>query len=210
MISEDQMTTSTRCALYARVSTQEQTPENQLMALRDLAEKNNHQVVTEFVDKGVSGISKEKDARASMLAAARSKKFTVLYCVSIDRLSRSTKDLLQVVEELNNLGITLIFQREAIDTKSAMGQFFLTVLSSIAQLERETMIARINQGIARAKSQGKKLGRPSKINQSLINAVLLLYQKQVSVRDIAKTCAVGIGTVYSIIKNQNLTEKLAA
>ena len=204
------MTTSTRCALYARVSTQEQTPENQLMALRDLAEKNNHQVVTEFVDKGVSGISKEKDARASMLAAARSKRFTVLYCVSIDRLSRSTKDLLQVVEELNNLGITLIFHREAIDSKSAMGQFFLTVLSSIAQLERETMIARINQGIARAKSQGKKLGRPSKINQSLINAVLLLYQKQVSVRDIAKTCAVGIGTVYSIIKNQNLTEKLAA
>ena len=145
-----------------------------------------------------------------MLAAARSKKFTVLYCVSIDRLSRSTKDLLQVVEELNNLGITLIFQREAIDTKSAMGQFFLTVLSSIAQLERETMIARINQGIARAKSQGKKLGRPTKINQSLINAVTLLYQKQVSVRDIAKTCTVGIGTVYSIIKNQNLTEKLAA
>ncbi|NCZ59987.1 MAG: resolvase, partial [Betaproteobacteria bacterium] len=113
-------------------------------------------------------------------------------------------------EQLNALGITLIFQRENIDTKSAMGQFFLTVLSSIAQLERETMISRINAGLARAKSQGKKLGRPSKINQSLINAVTLLYQKQVSVRDIAKTCAVGIGTVYSIIKNQNLTEKLAA
>jgi len=193
------MTMSTRCALYARVSTQEQTPENQLMALRDLAEKNNHQVVTEFVDKGVSGISKEKDARASMLAAARSKKFTVLYCVSIDRLSRSTKDLLQVVEELNNLGITLIFQREAIDTKSAMGQFFLTVLSSIAQLERETMIARINQGIARAKSQGKKLGRPTKLNDGLQNAVRMLYQKGVSIRDIAKTCTVGIGTVYKVV-----------
>jgi DNA invertase Pin-like site-specific DNA recombinase len=91
-----------------------------------------------------------------------------------------------------------------------MGQFFLIVLSSIAQLERETMISRINAGLARAKLQGKKLGRPSKINQSLINAVTLLYQKQVSVRDIAKTCTVGIGTVYSIIKNQNLTEKLAA
>ena len=145
-----------------------------------------------------------------MLAAARSKRFTVLYCVSIDRLSRSTKDLLQVVEELNNLGITLIFQREAIDTKSAMGQFFLTVLSSIAQLERETMIARINQGIARAKSQGKKLGRPSKINQSLINAVTLLRAKGVSIRDIAKTLSIGIGTIYSIVRKGALTEELAA
>jgi len=199
-----------RCAIYARVSTTDQTTENQLIALRDLADKNGHQIVAEYIDQGVSGVSKIRDSRSKMLLDAKAKKFSILYVVSIDRLSRSTKDLLDVVEQLNALGITLIFQRENIDTKSAMGQFFLTVLSSIAQLERETMIARINQGIARAKSQGKKLGRPSKINQSLINAVTLLYQKQVSVRDIAKTCAVGIGTVYSIIKNQNLTEKLAA
>jgi len=199
-----------KAAIYARVSTNDQTTENQLIALRDLADKNGHQIVAEYIDQGVSGVSKIKDSRSKMLLDAKAKKFSILYVVSIDRLSRSTKDLLDVVEQLNALGITLIFQREKIDTKSAMGQFFLTVLSSIAQLERETMIARINQGIARAKSQGKKLGRPSKINQSLINAVTLLYQKQVSVRDIARTCTVGIGTVYSIIKNQNLTEKLAA
>jgi DNA invertase Pin-like site-specific DNA recombinase len=199
-----------RCAIYARVSTNDQTTENQLIALRDLADKNGHQIVAEYIDQGVSGVSKIKDSRTKMLLDAKAGKFSVLYVVSIDRLSRSTKDLLDLVEQLNALGITLIFQREGIDTKSAMGQFFLTVLSSIAQLERETMISRINAGLARAKSQGKKLGRPSKINQSLINAVTLLYQKQVSVRDIAKTCTVGIGTVYSIIKNQNLTEKLAA
>ena len=199
-----------KAVVYARVSTTDQTTENQLIALRDLADKNGHQIVAEYIDQGVSGVSKIKDSRSKMLLDAKAKKFSILYVVSIDRLSRSTKDLLDVVEQLNALGITLIFQREAIDTKSAMGQFFLTVLSSIAQLERETMISRINAGLARAKSQGKKLGRPSKINQSLINAVFLLYQKQVSVRDIAKTCAVGIGTVYSIIKNQNLTEKLAA
>ena len=195
-----------KAAIYARVSTNDQTTENQLIALRDLADKNGHQIVAEYIDQGVSGVSKIKDSRSKMLLDAKAKKFSILYVVSIDRLSRSTKDLLDVVEQLNALGITLIFQREKIDTKSAMGQFFLTVLSSIAQLERETMIARINQGIARAKSQGKKLGRPSKVNDSLINAVTLLRDKGVSIRDIAKTCTVGVGTVYAILRSSKNAE----
>ena len=80
-----------------------------------------------------------------------------------------------------------------------MGNFFLTVLGSLAQFEREIMRERINAGIARAKSQGKKMGRPSKLNDGLRNAVTMLYQKGVSIRDIAKTCTVGIGTVYKVI-----------
>ena len=199
-----------KAAIYARVSTNDQTTENQLLALRALAERNGHQIVTEYIDHGVSGVASKKDARAKLLLDAKAKKFSVLYCVSIDRLSRSTKDLLQVVEELHALNITLIFQRENIDTKTAIGQFFLTVLSSIAQLERETMISRINAGIARAKSKGKKLGRPSKINQSLVNAVTLLHSKSVTVRDISKTCSVGVGTVYRILRGEFSPEKLAA
>ena len=199
-----------KVALYARVSTNDQTTENQLLSLRDLASRNDHEIVAEYVDQGVSGVAAKKDARAKMLLDAKAKKFSVLYCVSIDRLSRSTSDLLNVVEELNSLNITLIFQRENIDTKSAMGQFFLTVLSSIAQLERETMISRINAGIARAKSQGKKLGRPSKINQSLVNAVTLLHSKSVTVRDISKTCSVGVGTIYRILRGELSPVKLAA
>jgi len=104
------------------------------------------------------------------------------------------------VETLNSLGITIVFQRENIDTTSAMGQFFLTVLGSLAQFEREIMRERIKQGIDRAKSQGKKMGRPSKLNDSLRSAVKLLYTKGASVRTIAKTCSVGIGTTYKIIE----------
>jgi len=88
-----------------------------------------------------------------------------------------------------------------------MGNFFLTVLGSIAQLEREIMVSRINAGIARAKSQGKKMGRPSKLNDGLRNAVTMLYQKGVSIRDIAKTCTVGIGTVYKVV-NEIRAEEL--
>lgn len=199
-----------KVTLYARVSTNFQTTENQILSLRDLASRNDHEIVAEYKDHGVSAVATKKDERAQLLLDAKAKKFSVLYCVSIDRISRSTQDLLQVVEELNTLNITLIFQRENIDTKTAMGQFFLTVLSSIAQLERETMISRINAGLARAKFQGKKLGRPSKINQSLVNAVSLLRAKGVSIRDIGKTVNVGVGTVYRILRGEFSPEKLAA
>lgn len=190
---------TTKVALYCRVSTNDQYPENQVRILSDLAEKNGVEVVSTFIDKGISGVKKDRDALNQMLSAARSRKFATLYVLSIDRLSRSVKNLIETVETLNDLGITIVFQRENIDTKSAMGQFFLTVLGSLAQFEREIMRERINAGISRAKSQGKKMGRPSKLNDGLRNAVTMLYQKGVSIRDIAKTCTVGIGTVYKVV-----------
>ena len=190
---------TTKVALYCRVSTNDQYPENQVRILSDLAVKNGAEVVSTFIDKGISGVKKDRDALNQMLSAARSRKFNTLYVLSIDRLSRSVKNLIETVETLNDLGITIVFQRENIDTKSAMGQFFLTVLGSLAQFEREIMRERINAGIARAKSQGKKMGRPSKLNDGLKNAVTMLHQKGVSIRDIAKTCTVGIGTVYKVV-----------
>ena len=190
---------STKVALYCRVSTTDQHPENQVRILSDLAEKHGAEVVATFIDKGISGVKKDRDALNQMLSAARSRKFNTLYVLSIDRLSRSVKNLIETVEMLNDLGVTIVFQRENIDTKSAMGQFFLTVLGSLAQFEREIMRERINAGIARAKAQGKKMGRPSKLNDGLRNAVTMLYEKGVSIRDIAKTCTVGIGTVYKVV-----------
>jgi DNA invertase Pin-like site-specific DNA recombinase len=202
---------TTKVALYCRVSTTDQYPENQVRVLTDLAEKNGAEIVATFIDRGISGVKKDRDALNQMLSAARSRKFNTLYVLSIDRLSRSVKNLIETVETLNELGITIVFQRENIDTKSAMGNFFLTVLGSLAQFEREIMRERINAGIARAKSQGKKMGRPSKLNDGLRNAVTMLYQKGVSIRDIAKTCTVGIGTVYKVVNDIKADElRLAA
>jgi DNA invertase Pin-like site-specific DNA recombinase len=190
----------TKCALYARCSTADQHPENQVQALREFADRQGHEITLEYIDKGISGTKRDRESLSKLLADAKARKFTVLYVVSIDRLSRSVKDLLETVELLNDLGITLIFQRENIDTKSSLGQFFLTVLGSIAALEREIMVSRIRQGIDRAKSQGKKMGRPTKMNDSLRSAVKLLYTNGATVRTIAKTCSVGIGTTYKIIQ----------
>lgn len=191
---------SKKTALYARCSTSDQFPENQIRVLKELADRNGDEIVAEFVDKGISGAKRDRDALNQMISAARSRKFSKLYVVSIDRLSRSTKDLIETVELLNDLKVQIVFQRENIDTTSAMGQFFLTVLGSLAQFEREIIRERIKQGIDRAKSQGRKMGRPTKMNDSLRSAVKLLYTKGASVRTIAKTCSVGIGTTYKIIQ----------
>jgi DNA invertase Pin-like site-specific DNA recombinase len=187
-------------AIYARCSTVEQFPENQIRVLRELAERNGDTLVAEYIDSGVSGSKRDREALNQMLAAARSRKFSKLYVVSIDRLSRSTRDLIDTVEVLNDLKVTIVFQRENIDTTTSTGQFFLTVLGSLAQFEREIMRERINAGIARAKSQGKKMGRPTKLNDGLRSAVKLLYTKGASIRTIAATCQLGIGSVYKVIE----------
>jgi DNA invertase Pin-like site-specific DNA recombinase len=187
-------------AIYARCSTVEQFPENQIRVLRELAERNGDTLVAEYIDSGISGSKRDREALNQMLAAARSRKFSKLYVVSIDRLSRSTRDLIDTVEVLNDLKVTIVFQRENIDTTTSTGQFFLTVLGSLAQFEREIMRERINAGIARAKSQGKKMGRPTKLNDGLRSAVKLLYTKGASIRTIASTCQLGIGSVYKVIE----------
>ena len=191
-----------KSAIYARCSTNEQFPENQLMSLRDLAQRNGNEVIDEFVDSGQSGVKREREQLNAMLEAARKGRFQTLYVAGIDRLSRSVKDLIEVVEMLNEFGIQIVFQRENIDTRSITGKFFLNVLGSLYQMEREVMIDRINLGIARAKAQGKKCGRPSKVNSSLVASVRLLREKGVSIRDISKTCSIGVGTTYSILREQ--------
>ena len=199
-----------RVAIMARVSSTQQTTQNQLLVLRELAESQDATVVLEFVENGISGVKKDRDALNAMLTAAKARKFETLYVYSIDRLSRSVKNLIETVETLNSLGITIVFKRENIDTQTAMGQFFLTVLGSLAQFEREIMIERINAGIARAKAEGKKMGRPTKLNDSLINAVTMLYDKGVSIRNISKTLGVGIGTCYKILAQKQSEMPLAA
>lgn len=188
-----------KSAIYARCSTNEQFPENQIIGLKELAKRNNDDVIFEYVDNGQSGIKREREQLNLMLLAAEKKRFATLYVAGIDRLSRSVKDLIEVVERLNGLGIRIVFMRESIDTETPMGRFFLTVLGSLYQMEREVMISRINAGILRAKSQGKHCGRPSKVNDSLVSSVKLLREKGVSIRDIAKTCQIGVGTIYKIL-----------
>ena len=193
-----------KCVQYIRVSTTDQNLDNQRLVLQELSTRNGQVISHEYSDFGQSGTKRDRENLNKMIEDGKKGKFTTLYVISIYRLSRSVKDLIEVVETLNQHGVQIIFQREQIDTKTPTGSFFLTVLGSLYQLERQVMIERINQGIQRVKSQGKHCGRPTKINSSLIASVKLLREKGVSIRDIASTCSLGVGTVMKVIKSNQI------
>ena len=158
-----------KCALYVRVSSPDQHVENQLLDLRKLAAQRGFEVVHEYCDRGVSGSKARRPGLDSMLADARQGEFSVLLVAAFDRIARSTKNFLEIVDELHELGIEFISAREAIDTSGPMGRMFLTMVGSIAELERSLIVERIKAGMRRAKLEGQKLGRaPLDINHDAL------------------------------------------
>ena len=126
-----------KCAIYARVSTPEQCIDNQLYDLRQLAEQRGFEVACEYTDVGVSGSKARRPGLDAMLRDGRKSKFSILLVSSFDRVARSTRHFLSVVDELSGLNIEFISRRENIATDGAMGRLFLTLISSIAELESD-------------------------------------------------------------------------
>jgi len=148
-----------KAAIYARVSTPDQHLEAQLYDLRDLAAKRDYTVIREFEDRGVSGSKSKRTGLDAMLSSARRREFDVLLVAAFDRMARSTKNFLEIVDELNELGIEFVSAREAIDTSGPMGRMFITLVGSIAELERSLITERIRAGMRRARLEGQRLGR---------------------------------------------------
>jgi DNA invertase Pin-like site-specific DNA recombinase len=148
-----------RAAIYARVSTADQHVETQLYDLRQFAEQRGYEVVCEYTDIGISGTKARRPGLDAMLNDARKRRFNVVLVAAFDRLARSTKHFLTVVDELDDLGIEFVSRRENIDTTGAMGRMFLTVLGAISELERSMIVERIKAGMRRRKLDGLPLGR---------------------------------------------------
>lgn len=147
-----------RAALYCRVSTVDQHPETQLGELRQFA-ANRFQIVGEYTDHGYSGVRARRPELDRMMDDARRHKFDVLLVWSCDRLARSTKHLLQTIDEPNGMGIQFLSQREAIDTEGPLGRAILIIVSAMAELERCIIIERVRAGMRRAKLEGRQIGR---------------------------------------------------
>jgi DNA invertase Pin-like site-specific DNA recombinase len=148
-----------RAALYARVSTPDQHVETQLYDLRKLAAQRGFEIVREYCDRGVSGSKARRPGLDAMMADARRGEFSVLLVAAFDRVARSTKNFLEIVDELHELGVEFISAREAIDTSGPMGRMFITLIGSIAELEKSILVERIRAGMRRAKLEGQRLGR---------------------------------------------------
>ncbi len=188
-----------RIAIYTCVSTVSQSTEQQLFTLRETAGRTpESSIVAEFTDT-ISGTTDSRPGLDACLLAARQKKFDVLYVYSIDRLGRSTKNLISVVDQLQELKIDLFFYREGIDTSTATGKCVFTILGSVAELERNLIRERVIAGLEKAKRNGVKLGRPSKMNSGMAGAIQLLREKGLPIKKIAAQLQVGIGTVYTAL-----------
>jgi DNA invertase Pin-like site-specific DNA recombinase len=142
-----------------RVSTVDQRPENQLNELRHFASQRGFQIAEEYTDHGVSGTKSRRPALDKMLNDAHKRRFDVVVVWACDRLARSTKHFLQVLDELNELGVQFLSQREAIDTDGPLGRAIVVIVSAVAELERSLIVERVRAGMHRARLDGRRIGR---------------------------------------------------
>jgi DNA invertase Pin-like site-specific DNA recombinase len=149
-----------RAAIYARVSTREQDPQLQLDELRRVAEQRGWTVFEEYTDHGVSGAKEKRAALDRLMADARRGRLDVVAVWRFDRFARSTQHLLSALEEFRALNVNFVSTQEAIDTSTAMGRMVFTMVSAVAELEREIIKERVQAGVDRAKAAGKHCGRP--------------------------------------------------
>lgn len=150
-----------RAAIYARVSTFDQEPENQLVELRRYASARGWQV-KEHVDHGISGAKERRPALDALLADAKRRRFDVLVVWRLDRLGRNLRHLIVLLEELQALGIAFVSLGEGIDATTPAGKLQMHILGAIAEFERARIVERVKAGLQRARAQGKRLGRPRK------------------------------------------------
>ncbi len=148
-----------RAAIYARVSTVDQEPENQLQELRHYVAARGW-TAAEYVDRGVSGTKDRRPALDRLVAEARRRRFDAVVCWRLDRLGRNLKHLVTLLEELQALGVAFVSLGEGIDCTTPAGKLQLHILAALSEFERARIAERVKAGLARVRASGRRLGRP--------------------------------------------------
>jgi DNA invertase Pin-like site-specific DNA recombinase len=147
-----------RAALYCRVSTEDQHPETQLYDLREMAKQRGYEIVSEYTDV-ISGAKAKRPGLDQLMADAHRHRFDVVLVAAFDRMARSVRHFLEVLDDLNNLGIEFISLRENIDTSGPLGRAMVVIVGAIAELERNLIVERVKAGMRRARLEGRQIGR---------------------------------------------------
>ena len=192
-ISDRSIESTMRVAIYARVSTKDQSCALQIRDLKTYCAARKLTVFREYIDVGESGAKNSRPQLNDLMADARKRRFDAILVWRFDRFARSTKHLLLALEEFRSLGIQFISYQENIDTTSPLGQALFTIVSAVAQLERDLIRERVSAGIRHARACGKQLGRPRRIVDQ--DELIRLKAEGASLREIAKKLRVGYGTV---------------
>ena len=199
-LTEPIMSKSKKVALYARVSTDGQSTENQLRELRAAIGRQAWAIVAEYIDRGVSG-AKGRKARPrfdALLRAVTRKEFDMVAAWSVDRLGRSLQDLVGFLGDLQSKKVDLYLHQQALDTSTPSGKAMFGMLGVFAEFERTIIQERVKAGLARARAKGTTLGRPRtdpKVEQKIRN----LAAKGVGKVKIARTLGIGVSVAQRVL-----------
>ena len=189
-----------RVANYARVSTDGQTVENQVRDLKRWAKNAGHEITAMFKDEGISGAKGREDRKAldEMMKAAVRREFDLVAAWSVDRLGRSLKGLLGLLEELESAKVDLFLHQQALDTTSPAGRALFQMLGVFSEFERAMIRERVVAGLERAKAQGKTLGRP-KVGRRVEREIERLRGEGKGILSIAKKVGCGTSVVQRVV-----------
>ena len=185
-----------RIAIYTRVSTDQQTTENQRRELLAVAERNGWEIVAEFTDHGISG-AKGRDQRPGyddLMKAVARKQIDLVATWAVDRLGRSLQNLVTFLTEINAKGVDLYLHQQALDTSTPSGRAMFGMLSVFADFERELIRSRIMAGLSRST---KKPGRPA-LESDKVDRIKRTLASGLSINATARKLRVGVGTVHRI------------
>jgi len=187
-----------RVAIYARVSTTDQSTDSQLLDLRRYVSDRGWHIFKEYCDNGISGTKDNRPALNQLMDDAKKRRFGAVLVWRFDRFARSTKHLILALEEFRNLGIDFVSYQENIDTSSPLGSAIFTIISAVAQLERDIIAERVKAGLRRARDRGKRLGRPQGTALD-IEAASRLRREGMGLRQIAKKLRSSKTTVARVL-----------
>ena len=189
-----------KVAIYVRVSTYEQTTENQVRELTLWADRAGHEIIHIYDDNGISG-AKGREYRKEfdkILKGAVRREFDMVAAWSVDRLGRSLQDLIGFLQELHGAGVDLYLHQQALDTSTPSGKAMFQMMGVFAEFERSMISERVKAGLARAKSNGKQLGRP-KVSSNIEDQINALRDQGMGILKIGKELGIGTSTVQRVV-----------
>jgi DNA invertase Pin-like site-specific DNA recombinase len=189
-----------RAALYLRVSTVDQNLDTQALDLRQMAAQRGYTVVGEFTDR-ISGIKAKRPGLGQLMTGARRGQFDVVLVWASDRIARSVKHFLEILDELNHLNIEFVSFREQIDTGGPLGRAVVVIIGAVAELERNLIIERVRAGMRRARLEGRHIGR----NPLVLDTPSICRDRAIgrSLRRIAKDYRVSTATVQRVLRQHS-------
>jgi DNA invertase Pin-like site-specific DNA recombinase len=194
-----------KVAMFVRVSTIQQTTENQLLELYEVCERNDWTVVEEYNEtvSGTKGVNDRKELERMLKDASR-KKFDKVVIWSVDRLGRSMKHLVSVLSQLKDLDIDIYSYKQGIDTSTTMGSSFFHMVGIFAELENNMRRERQIVGIKRALKDGVKFGRKDVVDEDKEYEIYQLRNKGKSIRAIAKEVGISVGRTHKVCSSLSI------